>query len=105
METTITVRHCEIPETLRTHAAAVAARVAGIASRPMEATVVFDMDGEACVAELRLHVAQGELLVARGEGPDHRTALDRAEERLKRQASRASGRHKAARHAPDATPT
>ena len=105
MKTTITARHCEISDTLRTHAAAVAARVAGVASRPMEATVVFDMDGEACTAELRLHVAQGELLVARGDGPDHRTALDRAEERLKRQASRASGRYKAARHFPDATPT
>jgi len=101
MKTTITVRHCEIPETLRSHASVVAARVADIASRPMEATVLFDMDGVECVAELRLHLAQGELLVARGAGPDHRTALDRAEERLKRQASRASGRFKSARHAPD----
>ena len=105
MDTTITVRHCEIPDALREHAAAVAERVAGVASRPMETTVVFDMEGVECVAELRLHVAGGELLVARGEGPDHRTALDRAEERLKRQASRASGRFKTARHAPDVNPS
>jgi len=30
-------------------------------------------------------VARGELLVAHGEGDDHRTALDRAEEKLRRQ--------------------
>ena len=46
----------------------------------MESTVVFDRDGLQATAELRLHAARGELLVARGEGDDHRTALDRAEE-------------------------
>jgi ribosome-associated translation inhibitor RaiA len=40
------------------------------------------------------------VLVARGTGEDHRSALDRAEERLKRQASRVSGRFRTARHSP-----
>jgi ribosome-associated translation inhibitor RaiA len=40
--------------------------------------------------------------VSRGEGPDHRTALDRAEERLKRQLETASGRQRRARRAPEA---
>jgi ribosome-associated translation inhibitor RaiA len=31
-------------------------------------------------------------LVAKGEGPDHRTALDRAEEKLRKQVEKASDR-------------
>ena len=100
METIITARHCEISDALRERAGTVAERVASVASRPMQTTVLFDMEGVESVAELRLHLAQGEVLVARGTGEDHRTALDRAEERLKLQASRASGRFRNARHSP-----
>lgn len=106
METTITARHCEISDALRERASTVAERVASVASRPMDATVLFDIEGTESIAELRLHLAHGEVLVARGAGEDHRTALDRAEERLRRQASRASGRFKTARHLPaDAQPS
>jgi ribosome-associated translation inhibitor RaiA len=35
-------------------------------------------------------VARGEVLVAKGEAEDHRTALDRAEEKLRRQVERAT---------------
>jgi ribosome-associated translation inhibitor RaiA len=42
--------------------------------------------------ELRLHLAGGEILVSRGDSVDHRTALDRAEEKLRRQVERASDR-------------
>lgn len=85
MQTTITARHCEIPEALRERAMAVVERLGNIARRPIEATVVFDADGAGRTAELRLHVARGEVLVAKGEAEDHRTALDRAEEKLRRQ--------------------
>ena len=100
METIITARHCEIPDALRERAGTVAERVASVASRPMKTTVLFDVEGAEPVAELRLHLAHGEVLVARGTGEDHRSALDRAEERLKRQASRVSGRFRTARHSP-----
>jgi ribosome-associated translation inhibitor RaiA len=66
----------------------------------MESTVVFDSDGLQQTVELRLHVPRGEVLVARGDGPDHRTALDRAEERLKRQLERVADRPHRARSAP-----
>jgi ribosome-associated translation inhibitor RaiA len=56
----------------------------------MDMTVVFEAEGLDRVAELRMHLAHGEVLVARGDGPDHRTALDRAEEKLRRQVERAS---------------
>ena len=85
MQTTITARHCEITDALRERARTVVERLGGFAHRPIESAVVFDTDGGQQTAELRLHVARGELLVARGEADDHRTALDRAEEKLRRQ--------------------
>jgi ribosomal subunit interface protein len=90
MQTTITARHCEISDTLRARAITVVERLGSIAQRPMEITVVFDTDGLQQTAEIRLHVARGEVLVATGEGTDHRTALDRAEEKLRRQVEKAA---------------
>ena len=60
------------------------------APRPVDGTVVFDMADHKSVterhqAEVRLHLAHGEVLVAAGAADDHRTALDRAEARLRRQ--------------------
>ena len=104
MRPTITARHCEISDALRERAISVLERLGGLASRPMESTVVFDTDGLGLTAEIRLHLAQGEILVARGEAPDHRTALDRAEEKLRRQIERSSERPRRSRAAqPDQT--
>lgn len=97
MRTTITARHCEISDALRERALTVLERLASITSRLMESAVVFDTDGGEQIAELRLHVVRGEVLVARGEGVDHRTALDRAEERLRRQLEKASSRPRRSR--------
>jgi ribosomal subunit interface protein len=92
MRPTITARHCEISDALRERAVSVVEHLENIASRPMESAVVFDTDGIGLIAEIRLHLASGEVLVASGDGPDHRTALDRAEEKLRRQIERASER-------------
>jgi ribosomal subunit interface protein len=100
MRTTITVRHCEISDALRERAVSVVERLGGLAPRAMEATVVFDTDGTKPTAELRLHLAHGEVLVSKGEGADHRTALDRAEEKLRRQVERASDRPRRGRTLP-----
>ncbi|HEY4648530.1 MAG TPA: HPF/RaiA family ribosome-associated protein [Gemmatimonadales bacterium] len=97
MQTTVTARHCEIPEALRERAITVVERLGNQAPRPIESTVVFDTDGTQQTAEIRLHVARGETLVARAEGADHRTALDRAEEKLRRQVERASDRPRTTR--------
>ncbi len=99
MQPTITARHCEISDALRDRAVSVVERLGTLASRPMESTVVFDTDGIELTVEIRLHVARGEVLVARGDGPDHRTALDRAEEKLRRQIERASERPRRSRSA------
>ena len=85
LATTITARHCEIPTELRTRADEVCRRLGAQANRPLEAAVTFDMDGHESTAEIRLHSARGDLFVATGEGKDHRSALDRAEDKLKRQ--------------------
>jgi ribosomal subunit interface protein len=90
MQPTITARHCEISDALRDRAVSVVERLGTLASRPMESTVVFDTDGIELTVEIRLHLARGEVLVAWGDGSDHRTALDRAEEKLRRQIERAS---------------
>lgn len=104
METIITARHCEISEALRERASTIVERLEALAPREVEATIVFDTEGAAATAEVRLHVANGDVLVASGDGPDHRTALDRAEERIKRQVTRVSGRYKTARHLPADAP-
>ena len=100
MHTTITARHCEIPDALRERALVVAERLAALASRPLETAVTFSADGLQQVAELRLHDSRGELFVATGEAADHRTALDRAEEKLRRQIEKANGRPRRSRARP-----
>jgi ribosomal subunit interface protein len=90
MQTTISARHCEIPDALRERALAVVERLGALARRPIEATVVFDGDGPLRTVELRLHASRGEVLIAKGDGDDHRTALDRAEEKLRRQLEKVS---------------
>lgn len=104
MQTTITVRHCEISDALRERAITVVERLGNMAYRPMDMTVVFDTDGIQQTAELRLHLARGEVLVAKGEGADHRSALDRAEEKLRRQVERVSDRPRRARSAQSNNP-
>jgi ribosomal subunit interface protein len=104
MQTTVTARHCEISDSLRERAISVLERLGNLAPRPMDSTVVFATDGIKQTAEIRLHVAQGEVLVARAEGADHRTALDRAEEKLRRQVERASDRPRRTRSAPSSPP-
>ena len=97
MQTTISARHSDVPEALRERAITVMERLGKMTPRPIDMAVVFDADGLEQTAELRLHMAGGEILVAKGQGPDHRSALDRAEEKLRRQVERASDRPRKAR--------
>ncbi|HEV8264649.1 MAG TPA: HPF/RaiA family ribosome-associated protein [Gemmatimonadales bacterium] len=85
MRTTITARHCDIPDELRARARTLLERLGKVASRPHDAQVIFaDDHGEAAV-EVRLHTARGHVHVAKALAGDHRTALDRAAARLRRQ--------------------
>src|SRR3954470_16179947 len=97
MQTTISARHSEVPEALRERAITVVERLGKLTPRGIDMTVVFDSDGLEHTAELRLHLASGEILVGKGGGPDHRTARDRAEEKLRRQVERTADRARKAR--------
>ena len=85
METTITTRHGEIPEALHARAERVVERLARLANRPTAAHVTFGMDHQRATAEVRLTAARGVVHVASAEAADHRTALDRVAQKLRRQ--------------------
>ncbi len=105
MQITITARHCEVTDILSARAREVMKQIARIALRPVSATVVFDVDGPQHTVELRLHISRGDVVVAHGEGSDHRTAIDRAEERLRRQVEAVRGRVLKTRHHSEAPAT
>ena len=85
MRVTITARHCEISAELRARARELMERLGKVAGRPHDGSVTFAEDHGAASAELRLHTARGVVHVAGAVGADHRSALDRAMARLRRQ--------------------
>ena len=89
---TVAARHCEIEPDLRARAESVARRLGGLTPFAHEAAVVFDAAPMAGLVELRLHLAGGKVLVATGEASEHRSALDQAEARLRRQLERPAAR-------------
>lgn len=97
MRTTISARHCEISDTLRDRTRAVARRLAQLSPHALDATVVFDANPALRTVEIRLHARGGRMLVGAGSGQDHRTALDRAEEKLRPQLERTSSLRRRAR--------
>ena len=107
METRVTARHCEVSEALRTRARAVASRLDKQSPHAMNATFIFDLSPSAHRVEIRLHARGRKLLKGVGLGPDHRSALDRAEEKLRPQLEKATAaRERSRRKSPrgDARP-
>ena len=85
MPVTITARHCELPDLLRERAHEIATRLELRSGRAADVNVLFDVDAGVPTAELRF-LAPGEApILAAGRGDDHRSALDQAEGRLRRQ--------------------
>jgi ribosomal subunit interface protein len=91
MHTTISARHCEISEELRERAQSVLQRLTPLVGRPVDGTVVFDVAKQLATVEIRIHASGGELFVASGADKDHRSALDRAEEKVRRQLEKSAG--------------
>jgi ribosomal subunit interface protein len=83
VKTTVTARHCEVPEEIRTRAAEVADKLAKLAHRPQRMEIVFDDDHQRRVVELKMSLPRGQTLIATAEETDFRTALDRAAEKLR----------------------
>jgi ribosomal subunit interface protein len=92
MRTTVTARHCEIPDDLRERAGQVLAKVAKAAHRPQRAEIVFDADHGRKVAEVQLYLPRGQVKVASAEADDFRTALDRVAEKLRNQLDKHASR-------------
>ena len=85
MRTTLTARHCEIPEELKERAETLVAKVAKAAHRPQRAEVVFDADHGQKVVELHLYLPRGQVKIAKAEAADFRTALDSAVAKVRNQ--------------------
>lgn len=85
MRITVTARHVDVDESLRAHAVELVTRVAKFARRPHHAQVVFLEDHDGSGVEIELHVPRGRVLIAKTFAPDHRSALDIAIDKLKRQ--------------------
>jgi ribosomal subunit interface protein len=89
MRITITARHADISPDLRQRARDVLTRLAKVATRPHDGRAIFGDDHGVATVELRLHTVRGVVLIARAEGDDHRSALDRAAARVRRQLDKA----------------
>jgi ribosomal subunit interface protein len=92
VQTTVTARHCEIPDDLRDRAVENAAKLAKIAHRPSRMEILFDDDNHRRQVELKMWMPRGQLLVATGEAADFKTALDRAVEKLRSQLDKGDAR-------------
>jgi len=99
MRTTITARHCEVSDDLRARARELIERLARFATRPHGAQVIFSADHRAASAEVRLHTVRGHVYVATADGDDHRSALDRAAARIRRQLDKVPARRRRTRPA------
>lgn len=92
MRVTITARHCEVSDELRARARDLVSRLEKVSSRLHAARVTFGEDHGESMVELRVQAARGKVHVARGLGADHRSALDRAADRVRRQVGRIPAR-------------
>ena len=92
MRVTMTKRHCEISDELKTRTTAVVDKLAKIASRPHSAEVIFNEEHGAKVVEIVLSLPRGQTKVAKVEARDFRTALDRAADKVRNQLQKDSNR-------------
>lgn len=95
MRITITARHCEIADELRGRARTLLERLERIAPRPHDGRILFIADHGRPTAEVRLHVARGAVLVGTARAADHRTALDLAMAKVRRQLDKSTARRRA----------
>jgi len=81
---TITERHCEIPNRVRDRTESLVNRLSKFEDRATAAEVVYIDENHTRKAEIIVHIDGAPHVVARGEGDDFRSALDRAVDRAKR---------------------
>ena len=84
MRIQVAARHCEIPDSVRTRTEEQVVRLAKYDPRIDSANVVYEEEKRVRKVEVILSVHGGEPVVARGEGEEFRTALDKVVDRLGR---------------------
>lgn len=97
MRITVTARHCDIPDELRERARALVERLTKVAGRSPDGQVIFGADHGSATAEVRLHTARGTVHVGTAAAADHRSALDVAAAKVRRQLDKAVARRRSAR--------
>jgi len=97
MRITVTARHSEIPDELRLRARALVERLTKLAGRSPDGQVIFGTEHGRATAEVRLHTARGAVHIATGAAADHRSALDVAVAKVRRQLDKAVARRRSAR--------
>src|SRR5262245_54162651 len=85
MRITITARDTEIDDDLRAHAKDLVEKVTKLVRRAARAQVTFTEDAGLAGVEIEVHAPRGRVYVAKAEEADHRSALDVAIARMKRQ--------------------
>ncbi|HEX2166909.1 MAG TPA: HPF/RaiA family ribosome-associated protein [Longimicrobiales bacterium] len=100
MEIRINARHGKMPESLRNQAEQRFSRLERLDSRITAGALVVDGSTRMHRAEARLLTAGGPPLIAHGEGPTLRGAIDSALHRVERQLKRRGERRLARRSRP-----
>ena len=84
MRIQVAARHCDIPDSVRRRTEEQITRLAKYDPRVSSAEVVYEEEKRVRKVEVILSVDRGEPVVARGEGEEFRTALDKVVDRLGR---------------------
>ena len=97
MRIQIAARHCDIPDSVRTRTEEQILRLAKYDPRVAAADVVYEEEKRVRRVEVILSIHGGEPVVAKGEGEEFRTALDKVVDRLslilKRQRGQVKSHH------------
>jgi ribosomal subunit interface protein len=102
----IAARHCDIPDSVRKRTEEQLTRLAKYEPRVSSAEAVYEEEKRVRRVEIILTVERGEPVVARAEGEEFRTALDKVIDRLGRILRRQRGQalsHKGPRISEGAT--
>lgn len=96
MRVQIAARHCDVPESVRQRTEEQISKLAKYDLRVAAADVVYEEEKHVKRVEVVLSVDRSDPVVARGEGEEFRTALDKVVDRLsrilKRQRAQANNR-------------
>lgn len=84
MRIQVAARHCDIPDSVRKRTEEQITRLAKYDPRVAAADVVYEEEKRVRKVEVILSVDRGEPVVARAEGEEFRTALDKVVDRLGR---------------------